>query len=60
PIARVNYTLRGLNVPAGTHKIAFTFKPQVVETGSNIMLASNALLILLFLGGCYMLVKKKD
>jgi len=60
PIARVNYALRGLNVPAGRSKITFTFEPQVVKTGSNIMLASNIILLLLLLGGGYMLVMNKD
>ncbi|WP_350286011.1 YfhO family protein [uncultured Croceitalea sp.] len=50
-IYRVNYALRGLRLPAGEHKIAFTFKPEVVQTGSKIALASNILLALVILGG---------
>lgn len=59
PIARVNYTLRGLNIPKGEHHIVFEFKPAVVNTGGYIMLASNLLLGLLLLGGLYFTIKKK-
>lgn len=58
PIARVNYALRGLNVPAGSHKIVFTFEPQVVKTGSMIMLGSNILLAICIIGGLFIMFKK--
>ncbi|MGB5980558.1 MAG: YfhO family protein [Nonlabens sp.] len=59
PIAKVNYTLRGLNIPAGEHKIIFTFEPQVIKTGSIIMLGSNILLALLLITGIYFVIKKR-
>ncbi|OUS11204.1 hypothetical protein A9Q93_11745 [Nonlabens dokdonensis] len=59
PIAKVNYALRGLFVPAGTHEIVFTFEPEIVQTGSTIMLISNILLFLIVLGGIILAFKKK-
>ena len=50
---RVNYTLRGMELPAGKHTIVFKFEPEVVKTGSNIALASSILFGLLFLGGLF-------
>ncbi len=58
PIARVNYALRGIKVPAGEHEIVFKFEPQVVRTGNNIMLASNILLGLLILGSIVYRIRK--
>ncbi|WP_349351136.1 MULTISPECIES: YfhO family protein [unclassified Flagellimonas] len=48
---RVDYALRGMKVPAGQHNIEFRFEPEVVETGSQITLAANALLGLIVVGG---------
>ncbi|WP_411896147.1 YfhO family protein [Winogradskyella sp. A2] len=54
PHQRVNYVLRGMFIPKGNHIIEFKFEPQVVKTGSNIALASSAILgILLILGVFY-------
>ncbi|GAL01590.1 hypothetical protein JCM19314_1374 [Nonlabens ulvanivorans] len=58
PIARVNYTLRGIKVPAGSHEIVMSFEPQVVKTGSKIMLGSNIMLLLIILGGLFYTFKK--
>ena len=48
---KVNYALRGMRVPAGNHTISFSFKPEVVETGSKIALGSNIALGLAILVG---------
>ncbi|AUP77199.1 YfhO family protein [Flavivirga eckloniae] len=50
---RVNYTLRGMPLPAGNHTIEFKFDPDVVKTGSRIALASSILFGILLLGGLF-------
>ena len=47
PHYKVNYALRGMLLPAGTHEIVFEFTPQVVATGSRITLISCIVLALL-------------
>lgn len=60
PIARINFALRGIKVPAGTHEIIMQFEPQVVKTGSTIMLGSNLLLFFIIIGGAFYTFKKKS
>jgi uncharacterized membrane protein YfhO len=55
---RVDYTLRGLRIPAGKHSVEFKFEPQVVKTGSTIALISFVLMLLLIGGGVYLNRKK--
>jgi uncharacterized membrane protein YfhO len=55
----VNYVLRGLQIPAGKHKIEFKFEPQVVQTGSTITLVSSFGMLLLLIGGIYFESKKR-
>lgn len=55
---RVNYTLRGIEVPKGNHTIEFKFDPDVVKTGSGIALGSSVLLFLLLIGGLFFEFKK--
>lgn len=59
PHQRVDYVLRGLEIPSGEHDIEFKFEPQVVKTGSNIALASSILFGLLLLGGLFVEFKNK-
>lgn len=59
PHYRVDYVLRGLPIPKGTHTIEFKFEPQVIQTGSSIALASSILLALLIIGGLYLQLKIK-
>jgi len=58
---RVNYVLRGMEVPAGNHIIEFRFEPSVYTIGNKVMFASSSILILLFLGAIvYSLKIKKE
>ncbi|MFK7115158.1 YfhO family protein [Flavobacterium oreochromis] len=56
---RVDYSLRGLPIPAGKHSIEFKFEPQVVKTGSIIALISFILMLGLIIGGIYLIRKNK-
>ena len=53
PHLKVNYTFRGLMIPAGNHKIEFKFEPQVVKTGSTIALISFIIVLVLLALGIY-------
>jgi hypothetical protein len=59
PIYKVNYTLRGLEIPKGKHTIEFKFEPEVVKTGSTIALFSSIGMLLLIIGGVYFEQKGK-
>lgn len=60
PIAKVNYTLRGMAIPAGKHTIEFRFEPASYTTGNTITMITGVLSILLVLGGCLMLWRKRN
>ncbi len=57
---RVNYVLRGMALPAGTHTIEFKFDPEVVKLGSSIALASSGVLGVLILLGLFYAYKKRQ
>ncbi|MCO5723636.1 YfhO family protein [Robiginitalea marina] len=60
PHFRVNYALRAMEVPAGSHRIIFKFEPDVIREGSTISLAASALLGALLLGaGGYELFRRR-
>ena len=58
-IFKVDYTLRGIEIPKGKHTIEFKFEPQVVKTGSTIALFSSIGMLLVIIGGVYVEQKKK-
>jgi uncharacterized membrane protein YfhO len=59
-IYRVNYTLRGLEIPKGKHTIEFKFEPQVVKTGGTIALFSSIGMLLVIVGGVYFDKRKNE
>jgi hypothetical protein len=50
PIAKANYVLRAMLIPAGKHTIEFKFEPAVYRTGSTITAITAWLVFLLLLG----------
>ncbi len=57
-IVKTNYALRGLTIPAGTHKIEFRFEPQSYKTGDTIAFIASLLAYLIVFGGLFMAWKK--
>jgi len=51
PHFRCDYILRGMVIPAGSHKIEFKFEPSVLQKSAAIALVSNAGMYLLLLAG---------
>ena len=50
PIHRVNYTLRGLEVPPGDHEISFVYESPIFRLGAII---SGIGAVILLIGACY-------
>lgn len=59
PHYKVNYALRGLEVPKGNNTITFKFEAQVVKTGSKIALISSIIVLLLLIVGVVLIFKNK-
>jgi hypothetical protein len=57
PVAKADYVLRALLIPAGKHTIEFKFEPTVYKTGYTISSITGWLLTLLVLGYIVLLVK---
>ncbi|MCL1867682.1 MAG: YfhO family protein [Paludibacter sp.] len=50
PYERVNYLLRGMELPAGNYQLQFAFNPASYSTGNVIALISSILLIICIVG----------
>ena len=59
PHIRVNYVLRAMKVPSGTHDIVFKFEPTVYQNGERIALAGSSLLMVLGALAVFFAVRKK-
>lgn len=59
PYAKVNYVLRGMNVPAGQHTIQFRFEPTSYAMGRTITTVCSIILIALLLGAIVMEIRNK-
>jgi hypothetical protein len=59
PHYRVNYVLRGMEIPAGNHSIEFKFEPTTIKNGNTITLTSYFLLLVIPIGWFFHEKKKK-
>jgi hypothetical protein len=60
PHTCVNYVLRGMELPAGKHKVEFKFEPQVYKTGNSVAMIGSLLLLIIVGGSLFFAVKKKE
>ena len=60
PIFRVNYILRSMVVPVGSHEIVFEFKPKSYKIGNEVSFASSVLLILAIAGAAFYEFRKRS
>ena len=59
PHIRVNYVLRAMMIPTGSHKVEFRFEPKSYYIGNNISLAFSVVMILMVLGSLGVNLKKE-
>ena len=59
-LGRVNYVLRALKVPAGSHQVVLEFRPDSVSTTNGIAYIAIALIVLGFLSAIYFALRKKS
>lgn len=59
PYIKVNYLLRAVYVPSGTHEVKMIFEPEVIQLGKNISMSSFGVFLLLSAGGAVLYRRKK-
>ncbi|MCM1372474.1 MAG: YfhO family protein [Bacteroides sp.] len=59
PVARANYILRAIHVPAGQHRVVFEFDPRTVHVTETIAYCALSLLGLMLLGQVITLIYKR-
>ncbi len=52
-LGRVNYVLRALRLPAGTHTVTMTFDPESIHTTTNVAYACVTLIYMLLAAGIF-------
>ncbi|MDF2157477.1 YfhO family protein [Algoriphagus sp. CAU 1675] len=60
PILRVDYLLRGLEIPAGNHEIQFTFAPTSYTATKTPMVIFQYLILVALIGGVFFTLKKEN
>jgi hypothetical protein len=60
PIIRVNYLLRGLEIPAGTHEVVFTFAPASYYATKTPMVIFQYLIVLTLIAGVFFTYKESN
>ena len=58
PIVRTNYVLRGLQVPAGNHRIQFEFKPASFYNSNRAAIGASAFIWLMLIGAIVLALRK--
>ncbi len=59
PIYRVNYVLRALEIPAGTHTVEFTFQPAAYLVGNKVTMSASVLLLIVVIGVLFLELREK-
>ncbi len=60
PILRVNYLLRGLEIPAGEHEVVFTFAPSSFYSTKTPMVIFQYLIVLTLIAGVFFTYKESN
>lgn len=60
PHTNVNYILRGMELPAGKHKVEFKFEPQSYKTGNTVAMLGSILLLAVVGLGLFFAKKKNE